>query len=88
LEDATGVFERFEIQREAQAVGASANPLLEVTDIGCRELGVSLFSGELNDGGRAKAAIEVVMQQNLGTRMPWSILTLCAVKDQGISGDT
>ena len=66
LHDPDRVLERLEVEVEVVAVGALREPLGQLVDVGGGE-GVAGVSCELDDRRRAEAAVEVVVQQHLGS---------------------
>ena len=66
LEDADGVGERLEVELERLAVGAAAEPRGELVDVGRRQAVVAVLAGEVDDGRRPQAAVEMVVEQRLG----------------------
>ena len=66
LHHADRVGERLEVQHEVVALGAAVEPRRELGDVVGRQAGVAELVGELDDGARAHATVEVVVQQRLG----------------------
>ena len=66
LHDPEGVGEGLEVELEALAIGAAPEPRAQVVDIGRRQGGVAVLGGEIDDGRRAEAAVEVVVEERLG----------------------
>ena len=61
-----GVGEGLQVQLEVPAVGSSGEPLRQLVDILGRKAGVALLLGQLDHGGRAHTAVEVIVEQHLG----------------------
>ena len=65
LHHADRVGERLEVEHEVVALGAAVEPGRELLDVGRRQLAVVELLGELDDGRRPQAAVEVVVQEHL-----------------------
>ena len=66
LHHADRVGERLEVQHEVVALGTAVEPRRELGDVVGRQAAVSELVGELDDGARAYATVEVVVEQRLG----------------------
>ena len=66
LHDPERVGERLEVELEALAIGAAPEPRAEFVDVGRRQGGVAVLGGEIDDGRRAEAAVEMVVEERLG----------------------
>ena len=66
LHDAERVLERLEIQLEALAVRTPPEPGGQLVHVLGRQVGVAVLAREVDDGRRAQAAVEVVVEQRLG----------------------
>ena len=66
LHDREGVVEGLEVAHERPGVGALAEPLAQAVGVAGRQPGIPDLVGDLDDGLRAQAAVEVVVQQRLG----------------------
>ena len=65
LHHADGVGERLEVEHQVVALRAQVEPVGQRTDIGRRQPSVAVLGGQLDDGGGAQAAVEVVVQEGL-----------------------
>ena len=68
LHHAAGVREAFEVERQAAALRAAVKPLGQLAGVGGRQRGVALVPGQLDDRLRPQAAVEMVVQEDLGQR--------------------
>ena len=68
LHHARRVGEGLEIELQALAVGAPPDPGGQLVGVSGREPVVAVLRGEIDDRGRAQAAVEVVVQEGLGGR--------------------
>lgn len=66
LHDRQGVLERLQIPDQGSAVGGIDEPLTQLLGVGGGQSVVTAGSGEVDDGLRSQAAVEVVVQQDLG----------------------
>ena len=66
LHDPDGVGERLEVELERLAVGAAPDPGGQLVRVGRRQPGVAGLGGELDDRPGTEAAVEVVVEQDLG----------------------
>ena len=67
LHDPEGVGEGLEVELEALAVGAAPEPGRQLVDVGRRQRVVAVFGGEVDDRRRAQPAIEMVVEERLGS---------------------
>ena len=65
LHDPERVGEGLEVELEALAVGASAEPGRKIVDVGRRQGVVSVLGREVDDRRRAQPSIEMVVEQGL-----------------------
>ena len=65
LHHADRVLERLEVEVEVVSVGALVEPLGQLVDVG-RGKGMARVAGQVDHGGGAEAAVEVVVQDDLG----------------------
>ncbi len=67
LHHADRVGERLQIQHEVVALGPTVEPRRQVADVVRRESLVPEFVGQLDHSGRAQAAVEMVVEERLGS---------------------
>jgi hypothetical protein len=58
--------EPFEVERQAAALGAAVKPFGQLAGVGRRQASVFLLARQLDDGLRAKAAIEMIVKEDFG----------------------
>ena len=68
LHHTTRVREPFQVHRQAAALSAAVKPLGQLARVCCRKRFVVLVSGQLDRRLGSQAAIEVVVQEDLGQR--------------------
>ena len=61
-----GVRERLEVELQALAVGATAEPGGELVHVLGGQVAVAVLAGKVDDGRRAQPAVQVVVEQGLG----------------------
>ncbi len=66
LHDADGVLEGLEVELERLPVRAAPEPRRELGDVLGRQVRVPELAREVDDGRRAQAAVEMVVEQRLG----------------------
>ena len=66
LHHAAGVRKALEVHRQASSLGASMKPLSEIAAVGRGQCGVPLVARQFDCRLRAKAAVEVVVEQDFG----------------------
>ena len=67
LHDADRVGERLEVEHQVVALGAAIEPGGQVVDVVGREFVVAVLCGQLHHGRRAQPAVEVIVQEHLGS---------------------
>jgi len=65
LHDRDRVPERIEVNLQVTAVRAFSQPFRQLFRVVTGQVGVTCFAGQLKDGLRAQASVQVIMQQNL-----------------------
>ena len=66
LHDTHRVSERFEVQHEIVAFGATMEPLRQIGHVGGRKPRVSVFGGQFDHGFGTQSTIEVIVKKNFG----------------------